>query len=71
MNMSNETIRWLMADSVKPDDSETVLIAFAEPDGDPTWVGWYDSAEDGWRCAVSALTIEGVAAWAPMPRGPV
>jgi hypothetical protein len=70
--MSAETIRWLMADSVKPDDAESVLIAFAEPDGDPTWVGWFDSAEDGWRCASSGVLLRtAVSYWAPMPRGPV
>jgi hypothetical protein len=69
--MNTETIRWIMANSVKPDDSETVLIALAEPDGDPTWVAWYCSESDEWRCAASSFTIDGVAAWAPMPRGPV
>jgi hypothetical protein len=70
--MSTETIRWLMADSVKPDDAESVLIALSEPDGDPTWVGWYDSAEDGWRCASSGVLLRtAVSYWAPMPRGPV
>jgi hypothetical protein len=69
--MSNETIRWLMADSVKPDDSETVLIALAEPDTEPVWVGWYDSSADEWRCASSANVVSDVSYWAPMPRGPV
>ncbi len=70
--MNNETIRWLMADSVKPDDSETVLLALAEPDSDPTWVGWYDSAEDGWRCASSGVLLRtAVSHWAEMPRGPM
>ena len=70
--MNSETIRWIMADSVKPDDAETVLLAFTDPESEPTWVGWYDSAEDGWRCASSGVLLRTtVSYWAPMPRGPV
>ncbi|CAB4126092.1 hypothetical protein UFOVP73_17 [uncultured Caudovirales phage] len=66
-----ETIFWLMADSVKPDDSESVLIALANPDDEPVWVGWYDSSTNEWRCASSANVVGGVSYWAPMPRGPL
>jgi len=70
--MNNETIRWLMSDSVKPDDAETVLVALTEPDGDPVCSAWYDTANSEWRCAISnALLGQAVSYWTPMPRGPV
>lgn len=69
--MGTETIRWLMADSVKPDDAETVLMALTKPDDEPVWVGWYDSSVNEWRCASSANVVSGVSYWAPMPRGPI
>jgi hypothetical protein len=68
--MNSETIRWHMADSVKPDDTETVLVALTKPDGDPVRAAWYDSAN--WRCAISnVLLCKAVSYWAPMPRGPM
>ena len=71
MNMSAETIRWLMADSVKPDDSETVLINLSDDEDEPVWLGWWDSSENQWRDVLGTLIRGGVAYWAPMPRGPV
>lgn len=70
--MNNETIRWLMADSVKPDDAETVLVALTEPNSDPVCAAWYDTANSEWRCAISNVLLgQAVSYWAPMPRGPV
>ena len=67
----NETLRWLMADSVKPDDSESVLIAIANPDDEPVWVGWYDSSANEWRCASSGSLLRSpVIHWAQLPGGP-
>jgi hypothetical protein len=70
--MNNETIRWLMADSVKPDDAETVLVNLTEPDGDPVCAAWYDTANSEWRCAISNVLLrQSVSYWTPMPRGPM
>jgi hypothetical protein len=69
--MSNETIRWLMSDSVKPDDSETVLINLSDDEDEPVWLGWWDSSENKWRDVLGTFIRGGVAYWAPMPRGPM
>ena len=68
----NETIRWLEARLVKPDDGQSVLVAMPNSDSEVVWVGWYDSAEDGWRCASSGVLLRTtVSHWTPMPRGPL
>lgn len=68
----NETLRWLEARIVKPDDGQSVLVCMPNSDSEVVWVGWYDSAEDGWRCASSGVLLRtAVSYWAPMPRGPV
>lgn len=67
----NETIRWLNASLVKPDDAETVLVASSVEACEPVWLGWYDSTEDNWRCASSgALLRSPVIHWAQLPGGP-
>jgi hypothetical protein len=61
-----------MADSVKPDDSETVLIALTNPDEDePVWSGYWDSTENAWRDVLGTFIRGGVSYWAPMPQGPL
>lgn len=67
--MSNETIRWHMADSVKPDDAETVLINLLCDEDEPVWLGWWDSTENQWRDVLGTFVRGGVAYWAQMPRG--
>ena len=68
----NETIRWLEARLVKPDDGQSALVAMPNSDSEPVWVGWYDSAEDAWRCASSGVLLRTtVSHWAEMPRGPL
>lgn len=66
-----ETIRWLMAESVKPDDTETVLLNLFDQEQVPVWLGYWDSSENQWRDVLGTFIHGGVAYWAPMPRGPM
>jgi hypothetical protein len=68
--MNTETIRWIMADSVKPDDAETVLVNLTDDQEEPVWLGYWDSAENQWRDVLGTFIRGGVSYWAPMPRGP-
>ena len=66
-----ETIRWIMAESVKPDDTETVLLNLFDQEQVPVWLGYWDSSENQWRDVLGTFIHGGVAYWAPMPRGPM
>jgi hypothetical protein len=69
--MNTETIRWLMADSVKPDDAETVLVNLTDDQEEPVWLGYWDSAKNQWRDVLGTFIRGGVSYWAQLPRGPV
>ena len=69
--MKTETLRWIMADSVKPDDAETVLVNLFDLEQEPVWLGYLDSSENQWRDVLGTFIHGGVAYWAPMPRGPL
>jgi hypothetical protein len=70
--MTSETLVWFDAHLFKPDDAETVVMFC--PDAEPqVWIGWYDSAENDWRCATTGSSLAGgpdVTHWARMPWGP-
>lgn len=67
----NETICWLQAGLVKPDDAQSVLVAVPDSEDETVWVGWYDSEADAWRCATSANVLrKTVTHWAALPGGP-
>ncbi len=59
------TITWISTDVELPDDSIVVLVALEKSD-DPTWIGYYDSAEEAWL-SVEGIRLITVTHWSEMP----
>lgn len=65
-----EVIKWIDAESEKPDDGIDVLVCRTSLDGEQVlWIGSWDSADDCWR-SDSGGRMYGVIHWAEMPEGP-
>ncbi|MBK7092385.1 MAG: hypothetical protein IPH59_11810 [bacterium] len=63
------TITWISTSVELPDDSLVVLVALESGD-EPTWIGYYDSAEDDWFNSDAMRFKSAVSHWAEMPVGP-
>lgn len=60
-------ITWIATSVELPDDSITVLVALESGD-EPTWIGYYDSAEDGWFNSDGMRFKSAVSHWAELPQ---
>lgn len=60
-------ITWIDTSVELPDDSSTVLIALESSD-EPTWIGYYDSAEDDWFNPDGMRFKSAVSHWAELPQ---
>lgn len=60
-------ITWIATDVELPDDSITVLVALESSD-EPTWIGYYDSAEDDWFNCDGMRFKAAVSHWAELPQ---
>ena len=64
------TITWIDTSVELPDDSITVLVALGSG-AEPTWIGYYDSAEDDWFNPDGMRFKSAVSHWAELPQVPV
>lgn len=68
----DEIIKWIDAETEKPDDSIDVLVfgnLEASDEISCVWPGYFDSEDDCWRCS-GGNELEKVTHWADMPAGP-
>ena len=66
--MHEELIRWISA-SDKPDDGITVLVLLPPAAGEPSWLGWFDSALNKWRDVNGSIFQLTPTHWADLPQG--
>ncbi len=64
------TITWISTDVELPDDSIVVLVALESGD-EPTWIGYYDSAECDWFNSDGMRFRSAVSHWCELPQAPV
>ncbi len=64
------TITWMSTDVELPDDSIVVLVALESGD-EPTWIGYYDSAECDWFNCDGMRFRSAVSHWCDLPQVPV
>ncbi len=71
MSTTTETIVWrLLPQAGLPDSDTTVLVCLDGDDDEPTWFGFWDSADSVWRNASTGGEFAGqVVKWADMPTG--
>lgn len=62
-------ITWIATSVELPDDSITVLVALGSA-AEPTWIGYYDSAEGDWFNPDGMRFQSAVSHWAEMPQIP-
>jgi len=60
------TITWIPTDVELPDDSTVVLVALESGD-EPTWIGYYDSAECDWFNSDGMRFKSAVSHWCELP----
>ena len=68
----NEIIKWIDAETDKPDDSISVLVfgnTSATSDHCDVWIGYWDGESDCWRHDKGSRAFL-ITHWAEMPAGP-